>query len=174
MNNFLFQGVVIQTVKDVNQSLIDDGLVCTDKIGAANFFWSFPAKVYQDKLFQKENLSQNLQAATKRCDEIEGQIENAKLDRKSSDRPLKIKRLNELYAEEKEVDAVIEENKFNDPAEIGRIKNEIHSIVDCINRWTDNTFAVKKFLVKKANRSGKEVNINNYSCQIISFNHLYR
>lgn len=35
-------GVVQQTVKDVNQSLIDDSLVCCDKIGAANIFWSFP------------------------------------------------------------------------------------------------------------------------------------
>ena len=35
-------GVVQQTVKDVNQSLIDDSLVCSDKIGAANIFWSFP------------------------------------------------------------------------------------------------------------------------------------
>lgn len=30
--------------QEVNQSLVDDGLVDMDKIGAANFFWSFPSK----------------------------------------------------------------------------------------------------------------------------------
>ena len=38
-------GVVQQTIKDVNQSLVDDGMVQADKIGSANFFWSFPSKV---------------------------------------------------------------------------------------------------------------------------------
>ena len=37
------QGVVSQVIKDVNQSLVDDGLVNTDKIGSSNFYWSFPA-----------------------------------------------------------------------------------------------------------------------------------
>jgi hypothetical protein len=28
------------SVKDVNQGLVDDGLVDTDKIGSGNFYWS--------------------------------------------------------------------------------------------------------------------------------------
>ena len=40
-------GVVQQTIKDVNQSLVDDSLVQSDKIGSANFFWSFPSKVFK-------------------------------------------------------------------------------------------------------------------------------
>lgn len=31
--------------QDVNQALVDDGLVDMDKIGISNFFWSFPSKV---------------------------------------------------------------------------------------------------------------------------------
>ncbi len=38
-------GVVQQTIKDINQSLCDDNLVMSDKIGSSNFFWSFPSKV---------------------------------------------------------------------------------------------------------------------------------
>ena len=41
-------GVVQQTIKDVNQSLVDDSLVYSDKIGSANFFWSFPSKVSEE------------------------------------------------------------------------------------------------------------------------------
>lgn len=38
-------------IKDVNQSLVDDNLVEGDKIGAANFFWSFPGAFFLFRLF---------------------------------------------------------------------------------------------------------------------------
>ena len=36
------KGITLQTVKDVNQTLIDDNMVCTDKIGIGCYFWAFP------------------------------------------------------------------------------------------------------------------------------------
>jgi len=33
------RGVVLQSVKEINQGLVDDHLVCMDKIGSSNFFW---------------------------------------------------------------------------------------------------------------------------------------
>ena len=39
---FLF--AVSQSVKEILQSLVDDDLVCYDKIGSANFYWSFPSQ----------------------------------------------------------------------------------------------------------------------------------
>lgn len=36
------KGIIAQSVKDVVQSLVDDGLVDTDKIGTSIYFWSFP------------------------------------------------------------------------------------------------------------------------------------
>ena len=38
-------GIVSQSVKDVVQSLVDDDLVDTDKIGTSVYFWAFPSKV---------------------------------------------------------------------------------------------------------------------------------
>lgn len=35
---------VTQTIKDVVQSLVDDGMVELEKIGSANYYWSFPSK----------------------------------------------------------------------------------------------------------------------------------
>ena len=35
-------GISQQVVKDVLQSLVDDGLVHSDKIGTSVYFWSFP------------------------------------------------------------------------------------------------------------------------------------
>lgn len=38
---------MLQTVKDVLDSLLADNLVLSDKIGAANFFWSLPSQAAQ-------------------------------------------------------------------------------------------------------------------------------
>ena len=38
------RGVVLQSVKDVLQSLVDDDLVHGEKIGVSNYFWSFPSE----------------------------------------------------------------------------------------------------------------------------------
>jgi hypothetical protein len=40
----------VRSVADMNQSLVDDGLVDKEKIGGANYYWSFPAK--KDRLQQ--------------------------------------------------------------------------------------------------------------------------
>ena len=36
------KGITEQSVKEVVQSLVDDGLVDTDKIGTSIYFWAFP------------------------------------------------------------------------------------------------------------------------------------
>lgn len=46
--------------QDVNQSLVDDGLVDMDKIGSSNFFWSFPSKVAVTKQNRVDSLKQNI------------------------------------------------------------------------------------------------------------------
>lgn len=46
--------------QEVNQSLVDDGLVDMDKIGASNFFWSFPSKVAVTKQNVVDTLKQKI------------------------------------------------------------------------------------------------------------------
>lgn len=36
------KGVISQAVKDIVQSLVDDAMVDTDKIGTCVYFWAFP------------------------------------------------------------------------------------------------------------------------------------
>ncbi len=38
------KGITLQTVKEVLTSLVDDDLVHQERIGASNFFWSFPSE----------------------------------------------------------------------------------------------------------------------------------
>ena len=43
------KGIVAQSVKDVVQSLVDDDLAETDKIGTSVYFWSFPSKATMNR-----------------------------------------------------------------------------------------------------------------------------
>lgn len=40
------KGVVLQSVKDVLQALVDDGFVKTEKVGSAIYFWAFPGLLF--------------------------------------------------------------------------------------------------------------------------------
>lgn len=58
------KGIVQGSVKDVIQSLVDDGMVDTDKIGTSVYFWAFPSKAAntkKQKLFHLESRHVELQ-----------------------------------------------------------------------------------------------------------------
>jgi len=74
-------GVVQQTIKEYNQSLVDDGLVLSDKIGSANFFWSFPSKAFQDRSTKKDTLQNSNLLIKNSILEFEAKIEEAKAKR---------------------------------------------------------------------------------------------
>ncbi|KAJ7647335.1 meiotic nuclear division protein 1 [Roridomyces roridus] len=62
------KGIVSQSVKEVLQSLVDDGLVQGDKIGSSNFFWSFPSQrgaIMQGRLKQVKDAQTMQQTAEK-------------------------------------------------------------------------------------------------------------
>ena len=58
-------------IVDVNQSLVDDGLVDKEKIGGSNFFWSFPAKA--DRKLQLEH-----RATLERIETLRSELAQAK------------------------------------------------------------------------------------------------
>lgn len=36
------KGIIVNSVKDVVQSLVDEGLIDTDRIGTSVYYWAFP------------------------------------------------------------------------------------------------------------------------------------
>ena len=83
-------GVVLQTVKEHNQGLIDDGLVNSDKIGSSNFFWSFPSKAYQDRIFERDRLKLKMETSKRTIDELKTKIEVNEEQRKAPGRQEKV------------------------------------------------------------------------------------
>ena len=42
------KGITSMSVKDILTSLVDDGMVDTEKIGTSVYFWAFPSKASQN------------------------------------------------------------------------------------------------------------------------------
>ncbi|GAB5037716.1 meiotic nuclear divisions 1-like protein [Nannochloropsis oceanica] len=114
-------GVVSQSIKDVNQGLVDDGLVEVEKIGSSNIFFAFPGKA----LAQKRVVAANLER------EIANQI---------------VYIVTPMFT----YTYIYYKIYIHPEAQIVLCKQ-------AVNRWTDNTFAVKSYLVKKRNMYSKDV-----------------
>jgi len=80
------KGIVTQSVKEVLQSLVDDDLVQTDKIGSSNFFWSFPSQrgaIMQNRL---DGAVEARAASEKQLAELHSAIAAERVARPESDR----------------------------------------------------------------------------------------
>ncbi|RHY64472.1 hypothetical protein DYB30_000514 [Aphanomyces astaci] len=126
-------GVVLQTIKDVNQALVDDNLVDTEKIGSGNYFWSFPSKVAQQRKRKLEDLE------AKRS-ELKGKIESTKqavaaqksLRTDSDDRVVKLERLALLKSQIEEANRRMHVLSENDPdvlKKLGTARSCIHHLI---------------------------------------------
>lgn len=132
--------------EEVNNALIDDGLVDKEKIGGSNFFWSFPGK--KDRLMQieYEKIIQEIEASKIRLADAESKLADAKRGREDEDgdRAIKLSRLAELENEKKSLTAELESLKENDPQALADLEQEYKFVLAAANRWTDNIFEVRK------------------------------
>lgn len=56
-SNFIFLFLLASmSVKEILQSLVDDGMVDTDRIGTSNYFWAFPSKALHARKRKLEEL----------------------------------------------------------------------------------------------------------------------
>jgi hypothetical protein len=62
----------------------------SDKIGAANFFWSFPSQAVHEQNLKKRNLEEMIAASTQNCLNEQNRIEELTVERSSPDRPEKV------------------------------------------------------------------------------------
>jgi hypothetical protein len=148
---------VQQTVKDMNQSLIDDFLVFSDKIGSANFFWSFPSKAYQDQCVRRDGLQATLSTTAGNIALATTNIATAKAARSSPNRSKLLAELSALKRTEEQLDGQLDQLRVNDPDEILRVQKLAMANKAAADRWTDNTWQIKSFLTKRKGISGKEV-----------------
>jgi hypothetical protein len=216
-------GVNANSIPDIHQSLIDDGLVDKAKIGGSNYFWSFRSKKDRMAQIQHEQTlkliddlkvqladEENKLADAKRGREDEPDDEEEEEEkngtgmdedknRKDKDaygqivqegtervtdatravrtgggsRAKKLARLAELATMKVALQQELEVLKENDPAAIADLRKELMLVTQAANRWTDNIFECKNYLIKKRGMDKKDamkiLNIGpNFDCKFSS------
>ena len=73
------KGIVVQSVKDVLQSLVDDCMVDTDKIGTSVYYWSFPSKTASIRKQKLELLQKKIEETKKRKLNTDTKLDAAKV-----------------------------------------------------------------------------------------------
>jgi len=150
-------GVVRSAVLDVNQQLVDDGLVETDKIGSTGYYWSFPSKRVQNVSLQSSSLEEEIKSETAELAETHKKIKVVRECRvESAGRDAQLKQLLSLKQEIAALEGQVEVLKENDPEEVARQTATVDMCKMAANRWTDNLLELRSWLVKKKGMSSKE------------------
>ncbi|KAH9377647.1 hypothetical protein HPB48_016118 [Haemaphysalis longicornis] len=97
------KGVIAQAVKDVVQSLVDDGLVDSEKIGTSVYFWSFPSKAVSTRKRKLDELRAKVEDVEKKLRFVDGQLAKAQVGREESKDVFQLKDLEKIGPKEKGV-----------------------------------------------------------------------
>lgn len=161
-------GLYEKQVKDINCALLDDNLVHQEKMGNTNVFWSFPGAEAAKLRMQVDAAKARLSAAEKRLTEATAAVAKARVGREDKDgtRAAKLKELGVLVERRKKLEAELEERKENDPEELKRIVAATKEFKANAERWNDNLFALKKYLVTKKNATPEMVHQLFRSCDL--------
>ncbi|XP_073461409.1 meiotic nuclear division protein 1 homolog [Aquarana catesbeiana] len=144
------KGITSMSVKDILQSLVDDGMVDSERIGTSNYFWAFPSKALHARKRKLETLESQLSEASQKKKSLEESVEKAKVGRQDTkERSELSEELALLRQQRDQQKAELEQYKECDPDVIEEIRKSNMVAKDAANRWTDNIFAVKSWAKKK-------------------------
>ncbi|KAF8345822.1 meiotic nuclear division protein 1 [Amanita rubescens] len=152
------KGIVTQSIKEVLQTLVDDGHVQTDKIGSSNFFWSFPSR--QGTLMKAELVAVNDARKIYRTQLTELQ---ATIEGEISARIVTVERaasLEKLTSHKKELEALEKELAAYgdcDPAMFTQTKRAGLLAKEAAVRWTDNYAALVGYFTREKGVDASEV-----------------
>ncbi|KAF7223489.1 meiotic nuclear division protein 1 homolog isoform X1 [Nothobranchius furzeri] len=144
------KGITPMTVKEVLQSLVDDNMVDTERVGTSNYYWAFPSKALNARKHKLEELNKQISDAKQRKVSLEKSVDKAKVGRQDTkERNSLMKELQALREERTQLQAELEKYRDCDPEVIEQIRKSNGVAKEAVSRWTDNVFAIKSWTKKK-------------------------
>ena len=129
---------------------MDDGLVEKEKIGGSNYYWSFPGKKDRETQIRYKALIETNAQLNQKLLEAEAKLADARRGREETedgDRAKKLFKLAKLKTDMNSAQAEMETLKENDPQTLADLGKELKLVKEAAERWTDNIFACKIYLV---------------------------
>uniref|UniRef100_A0A4W3HWP0 Meiotic nuclear division protein 1 homolog n=1 Tax=Callorhinchus milii TaxID=7868 RepID=A0A4W3HWP0_CALMI len=144
------KGITSMSVKEVLQSLVDDGMVDSERIGTSNYFWAFPSKALHTRKRKLEQLETQFAEVRQREKNVQQSTEKARVGRQDTEnRAAVLKEYAALQKQRNHLKAELEKYQECDPQVIEEMRQFNKIAKDAANRWTDNVFAVKSWAKKK-------------------------
>eukprot|EP00088_Acartia_fossae_P016859 TRINITY_DN1949_c0_g1_i1.p1 TRINITY_DN1949_c0_g1~~TRINITY_DN1949_c0_g1_i1.p1 ORF type:complete len:210 (-),score=84.83 TRINITY_DN1949_c0_g1_i1:277-906(-) len=144
------KGITSMSVKEVVTSLVDDGMVDTDKIGTSVYFWAFPSKAAANRKRKLDALNDDIATVEKKLKGLENELKVATAGREESDeRDKLLERLTEVEQRHNELGQLLQQFADNDPAVLQQKVAATRSAVENANRWTDNIFNLQSWVKRK-------------------------
>uniref|UniRef100_A0A8C5QDD2 Meiotic nuclear division protein 1 homolog n=1 Tax=Leptobrachium leishanense TaxID=445787 RepID=A0A8C5QDD2_9ANUR len=144
------KGITSMSVKEILQSLVDDAMVDSERVGTSNYFWAFPSKALHARKRKIETLESQLSEANQKKKHLQQSVEKAKVGRQDTEERSRLaKELTSLRHQNEQLKTELEKYKECDPDVIEEIRQSNKVAKEAVNRWTDNVFAVKSWAKKK-------------------------
>eukprot|EP00798_Chlamydomonas_sp_ICE-L_P025772 gene25772-11437_t len=153
------KGIVLQSIKDVLQSLVDDDLVHQEKIGASNYFWSFKGETSAKIDTDIGKLEASISASDSRAVELTKMISASKAGKEDSvERAEKMAEMTELKRQVEALQGELAKFKDNDPEAVKAMVEGAALAKAGANRWLDNIDTLRSWCNKQF--SGREEELN--------------
>ncbi|XP_052587929.1 meiotic nuclear division protein 1 homolog [Peromyscus californicus insignis] len=144
------KGITAMSVKEVLQSLVDDGMVDCERIGTSNYYWAFPSKALHARKRKLEALNSQLSEGSQKHTNLQRSIERARIGRQETEeRAMLIKELSSFRNQRDQLKAEVEKYRECDPQVVQEIRQANKVAKEAANRWTDNIFAIKSWAKRK-------------------------
>uniref|UniRef100_M3Y4N1 Meiotic nuclear division protein 1 homolog n=1 Tax=Mustela putorius furo TaxID=9669 RepID=M3Y4N1_MUSPF len=140
------KGITAMSVKEVLQSLVDDGMVDCERIGTSNYYWAFPSKALLARKCKLEVLESQVSEGNQKHTNLQKSIEKAKIGLHETEES---KELSSLRDQREQLKAEVEEYKECDPQVVEDIRQANKIAKEAANRWTDNIFSIKSWAKRK-------------------------
>lgn len=153
------KGIVMQTVKDVLQTLLDDGFVRSERIGTSIYFWTFPGENITAIEQRISEGSKKIVAAEFKLGKLREICEKEKRGKEDTEeRQILLRELEELKAKEAQLNEQIAKFSDIDPEAIARTEGRMKEYKEAANVWTDNIFSIQSWCEKKYDISKESLN----------------
>ncbi|XP_076244366.1 meiotic nuclear division protein 1 homolog isoform X2 [Calliopsis andreniformis] len=144
------KGIVVQSVKDVLQTLVDDGLVRSEKIGTSVYFWTFPGENITAIEHRISKASKKIVEAEFKLQKLKEACEKEKIGKEDTEeRQALLLELEELKAKEDQLRKQIAKFSDADPEVVAKLGEKVKEYKEATNTWTDNIFAIQTWCKTK-------------------------
>eukprot|EP00667_Euglena_gracilis_P020841 EG_transcript_22650 len=153
------KGIVWQSVKQIIDTLVADGVVQSDKIGSNVFFWCFPSAQGRSLQAKTDQLQKRAEELKRKRADLDNAVQLAKKGKVDSpERQKALAEWEEVTARHRTLSLEMQKYAENDPEFLAKLEESAQLAKDAANRWTDAVFSIKSHVKNKFNLEEERLN----------------